>query len=711
MSTNAFKLGLPTDIPWTRMCVSRDMMDSNICDTHFPPKWHSSMAVFKYMPPEEYQQYPDYDIVYLKVSVSITGYQPHDKEIEGVLDWGRMTTESIEEVEDLLNEYQPCTGAIVQIEVAPKTRDQVGDVEKYPYFLDFEPKRRELFEMATDTKERMSRSLQQLNVGKSATQTKSLEVLDVDMGGSREFGMQSTYAGTGGGANGGDAWQGQWGTKDISGNQSGTMVTADNANERRETQSFTTQISQLYHLLDAYHIGTNRALFLLESRPHVLSVPSGFVRGPRALDGIQEFFLIVALPKKERELCVSVRLDTAHLVEKEKMRYDHRDGTVSLSTSASLPDKLQQTLQDPKAVFNGNESRLIFVGNEHVGQRNYDCYAKREERSDTYVVKDHYADYKIDIFDRAPGYTVTSLASNNGGYSVDVSPDGETLTTKVWANARKCFDVGGGLCVSGCPETQSASTGYSNLDLIVHMKSREPLIPDGKEKFLLVTTRGLCCCDKPQPKPGIVKVVPMDALIARKGDAYGLAGDHMKRWTGAAGSASQETARGEPPCASCGAGQAAAHTPEAAPSGAPDTGELSVREANALGTLISRELRSVSMSETRQEPTPYLLHDFFAERLERRLRRYDAARAKLDAPISARDLPGDVEALARYFNREKVTHRDFLSSTTRELARVLKAEPTQVARVRLGALGVHMKPVVEPDAGPSRPPTSGKKSS
>lgn len=286
MSTNAFKLGLPTDIPWTRVCVSSDMIDSHICDTKFPPKWHSSMAVFRYIPPDEYQQYADYDIAYLKVSVTITGYQPHDKEIEGVLDWSRMTTDEISEVEDLLNEYQPCTGAIVQVEVASHGKSP-GAAQ--PYFLDFEPKKRELFEMASDTRERMSRSLQQLSVGKSATQSKSLEVLDVDMGGSRNFGMQSTYAGTGGGANGGETWQGQWGTKDVSGNQSGTSITADNSNEKRETQSFTTQISQLYHLLDAYHVGTNRALFLLESRPHVLAGTSGFVRGPRPIDGIQSF--------------------------------------------------------------------------------------------------------------------------------------------------------------------------------------------------------------------------------------------------------------------------------------------------------------------------------------------------------------------------------------------------------------------------------------
>lgn len=684
MTTNAFKLGLPTDIPWTRMCVSRDMIDTAICDSRFPPKWNSSLAVFRYMPPEEYQQYPDYDIAYLKVSVSITGYQPHDKEIEGVLDWSRMTTEEIEEVEDLLNEYQPCTGALVQVEVAPKEHERGEGIEHYPYFLDFEPKKRELFEMATDTNEKMSRSLQQLNVGKSATQTKSLEVLDVDMGGSRQFGMQSTYAGTGGGANGGDSWQGQWGTKDVSGNQSGTMITADNSNEKRETQSFTTQISQLYHLLDAYHVGTNRALFLLEPRPHVLESASGFVRGPRPIDGIQEFFLIVAVPKKEQDFCVSVRLDTAHLAEKEKMNYATRNDTMSLSASASPPEQ-----NDPAAVFDGQETIGVWFGGK-IGDRYYDCYAKRAEQTETYIAATHYADYKIDTGPTPPGpgpYTVTSSFSSHGNYSVDVSPDGETLTAKVWAVSRKCFNVGGTVCAD-CPPTMSARSANSSLDLIVHLKSREPIIPAGKEKFLLVTTRGLCCCDKPQPRSGILEAVPLDVVITRKGDQYGLVSDSVKRWIGAAQSASHATARGEL------FNQA---VPEASSPSNADTGELTVKEANALGKLISRQLRSVSMSETKQEPTAYVLHDFFAERLEKRLRRYGTARRRLNTTVEAEQLPGDARALTKYFNRENVTRRDVASLSASELARVLKTDPQQVARVRLEALGVRLEPVAPAD--------------
>lgn len=49
-----FKLNLPTDIPWKRICVTEDMVDRVVCDNGLPPKWHSSIAVFKYVPPNDF---------------------------------------------------------------------------------------------------------------------------------------------------------------------------------------------------------------------------------------------------------------------------------------------------------------------------------------------------------------------------------------------------------------------------------------------------------------------------------------------------------------------------------------------------------------------------------------------------------------------------------------------------------------------------------
>jgi len=94
--TTAFKLSLPTDIPWERVCVTEDMLDRVVCDVELPPKWQSSIAVFKYVPADEYQSLPPYKITYLKVTVTITGYQPLDDEIQGTINWDGVNVETID---------------------------------------------------------------------------------------------------------------------------------------------------------------------------------------------------------------------------------------------------------------------------------------------------------------------------------------------------------------------------------------------------------------------------------------------------------------------------------------------------------------------------------------------------------------------------------------------------------------------------------------
>src|SRR5437660_621835 len=72
---------VPVDIPWKRIAFSRDMMDKIACDRELPLRWRSSVAVFEYEPPEDQQSLDGYRISYLKVSCTITGYQPNGEEI------------------------------------------------------------------------------------------------------------------------------------------------------------------------------------------------------------------------------------------------------------------------------------------------------------------------------------------------------------------------------------------------------------------------------------------------------------------------------------------------------------------------------------------------------------------------------------------------------------------------------------------------------
>jgi len=65
----SFKLSLPTDIPWERICVSEDMIDPVVCDKHLPAKWQTSLAVFKYRPDDEFQMFPEYNITYSRLNI------------------------------------------------------------------------------------------------------------------------------------------------------------------------------------------------------------------------------------------------------------------------------------------------------------------------------------------------------------------------------------------------------------------------------------------------------------------------------------------------------------------------------------------------------------------------------------------------------------------------------------------------------------------
>src|SRR6267154_903105 len=456
-----FKLNLPTDIPWERICVTEDMIDPKLCDDRLPAKWQTSLAVFKYRPEEENQLYPKYTITYLKVTATITGYQPLDKEIQGTINWHGVNIATIPGLSDLLNSYNPCHGAILQVVVGPHgNRDNIA-LADYPFFLDFEPKKRELYELATDTKEKQSRSIESLNLTKSTGTTQSTEILDVDMGGGG-FGMQSTYAGTGGGFNY-TAPNGQWGTKRLNAEEGMASRSSDVGQEKRETFSFSTQISQMYHLLDSYHLGTNRVVFFIQPRPHTLEEPSGFVRGPRPVDGIQEFFLIVAQPKRQEDFCVSLRLDTSHLTKTPIMDFERKSETTSIA-SANAPVASDHDIPAENIVG----ARACFIDCWDV---HYQCYRTQAQDNVTY--------------NAGVGYVIESFndlinEATHGSTSVVITPNRATLNINVEANGHICYE-GSEVCVN-CHDTIQAWAGHARRQVQVNVVSTTPTKQIGEEE-------------------------------------------------------------------------------------------------------------------------------------------------------------------------------------------------------------------------------------
>lgn len=137
--TNVFALSVPTDIPWRRVCASGDMFDADPCDLVLPPRWRSSIALFRYDPEDSFQPYPDLRITYLKLTVTLTPFAP-----ELDIQLGRREVDAVAPA-------FPCYGALLHVTVAPSA-DQRSDLPRqaYPYFLDVEPKKRELYELVTD---------------------------------------------------------------------------------------------------------------------------------------------------------------------------------------------------------------------------------------------------------------------------------------------------------------------------------------------------------------------------------------------------------------------------------------------------------------------------------------------------------------------------------------------------------------------------------
>ncbi len=69
--------------------------------------------------------------------------------------------------------------------------------------------------------------------------------------------------------------------------------------------------------LAGYHVGTNRAVFQVLARPQAVAATDfgNFLQGLRAIEGIQEFLLVVSRPQQMDGLCVEAWLETGSFPE------------------------------------------------------------------------------------------------------------------------------------------------------------------------------------------------------------------------------------------------------------------------------------------------------------------------------------------------------------------------------------------------------------
>jgi hypothetical protein len=297
--TTSNLMSLPVDIAWKRLAFDSYMMRN----VPRPPNpfvktirrddtWHPTTAIFyAYPDPDNIpKEYEDYIITYLKVVCSLTGTTPLRRENLGNSLPPDHPAYNI--VANNLTLYYGCYGALLQVTVAPYGDDaDTIPFDEYPYFFDFEPKKRELYEDVTDSGEILSGSKEDLQVRKSATSSTGSEITTGNVIPSTQPPYKQDFH------------------EEIQ-----NIRNIDASREYRETASHSTKLSQLYHQLDSYYPGTNRALFFIQPRPHIANPKYlTFLNGPRQLEGIQEFFLVVIQPKSRPGLCVSAELSTGHL--------------------------------------------------------------------------------------------------------------------------------------------------------------------------------------------------------------------------------------------------------------------------------------------------------------------------------------------------------------------------------------------------------------
>ena len=301
-------MSLPIDIPWKRLAVSEDMIDTTPSgQISFPKPWRSSMSIFYYEPTDLPPEYCNRTITYLKVVCTLANYQNDTVTALDYLSPGFDSSLSYEKLIEPMTKSYPCYGALFQISIHPNPSQGVP-LHNYPYIQSFQPRKREMYEITNESGEVLSQSSSKISLTKGTTTADTTEEYGLAMGG------RGGGVGIGFGSFNGNIQTSQKQEGGIVRNttEKQDIRNTDASREKRESYSYSTNVNNLYSLLQGYHLGSNYSAFLMQPRPHMQDIKSTFVRGPRRLEGIQEFFFVINRPKSIPAICVEATLETAH---------------------------------------------------------------------------------------------------------------------------------------------------------------------------------------------------------------------------------------------------------------------------------------------------------------------------------------------------------------------------------------------------------------
>jgi hypothetical protein len=359
-------------------------------------------------------------------------------------------------------------------------------LDGFPHVIDFEPKTRDLYQGATEDGEVLTASSSEVRTDKTHTRTDSSET-GLSVFGSIGRGL-ATAAGTAGGAVAGGPVGAAAGASLASGlsaglshqwgdtNQDTTQVQTDASRDRRERYATSTNITQMYNVLTGYHLGTNRAVFLMLPRPHVLQPTDfrTFVQGLRYIEGVQEFFLVVARPPDIAGLCVEASLETGHFPE---------------DVTPPLPDERFKP---------GAEEFVVTAESKEDGARSI-----QEFDSSKYTVRDGT------VIDRSAGDPFHNGIQFLGGQDEEGAFDQNTIGSRITIfNYQPATDAA--VQVMGqVLRLPGDNVRHVALQFRVFTHSQQPLPNTGQPGVgvgrLVITHRDLCVCYRSGDCPAVVE--------------------------------------------------------------------------------------------------------------------------------------------------------------------------------------------------------------
>jgi hypothetical protein len=269
----------------------------------------------------------------------------------------------------------------------------------------------------------------------------------------------------------------------------------------------------MYTLLQAYHLGTNRVVFYVTPRPHTIEPPTG-LSGPRSLDGIQDFFLVVSQAREDGLPCLTVRLDTGHLAVQPVYDYERAQPPQTLTVEALAPAPIEG---DPSATGTGNVVQGGF-------RSFYGCFFKSVVQQGSLTAP---AGYLIEGTEDLESLA-TGRSSVTNTSTVDISPDQRQVSIVATATGFACHRNTAGdaanhaavgpldfVGVDAVPEHKHVQPGHVRRTVRVSFRSELPTRKVEDLYLLVLTTRQLRCCDTVTGlDPKVTDLVPVDDVAA-----------------------------------------------------------------------------------------------------------------------------------------------------------------------------------------------------